>query len=114
MASTLVHIAYPVTSVVVFLFGCFAFIVGWLHFRKRGYDTQEFFLTARNSASIFRVSFSFFAGVMGSWAMKPVAEMLRRKGVWRECSVVKIAASTAANAPLRNGENWFEAVANNG
>jgi len=69
MASTLVWVAYPIASVVVFLFGVFAFIVAYLHLRRTGKDSQEFFLTARNSAGIFRISWSFYAGVMGSWAL---------------------------------------------
>ena len=69
MGDTLIYIAYPVASVVVFLFGCFAMVVAWLHHRKVGADTQEFFLTARDSAGVFRISWSFYAGVMGSWAL---------------------------------------------
>lgn len=69
MADTLVYVAYPVASVVVFLFGCFGMLVGYLHFRKSGKDSQEFFLTARDSAGLLRISFSFYAGVMGSWAL---------------------------------------------
>ena len=69
MASELVWVAYPVASVVVVRFGLFALTVALLHLRRSGKDSQEFFLTARNSASIFRVSWSFFAGVMGSWAL---------------------------------------------
>ena len=69
MASELVWVAYPVASVVVVLFGLFALTVAILHLRRSGKDSQEFFLTARNSAGIFRVSWSFFAGVMGSWAL---------------------------------------------
>ncbi len=69
MVDTLVWVAYPVASVVVVLFGVFAFIVGYLHIRRTGKVSQEFFLTARNSAGIFRVSWSFYAGVMGSWAL---------------------------------------------
>ena len=69
MGDTLIYIAYPVASVVVFLFGCFAMVVAWLHHRKAGADTQEFFLTARDSAGVFRIAWSFYAGVMGSWAL---------------------------------------------
>jgi hypothetical protein len=69
MADTLVWVAYPVAAVVVVLFGIFALIVGWEHFRRTGKDSQEFFLTARDSAGIFRISWSFYAGVMGSWAL---------------------------------------------
>ena len=69
MGDTLVYVAYPIASVVVLLFGLFAMAVGFLHFRRSGRDSQEFFLTARNSAGLWRISFSFYAGVMGSWAL---------------------------------------------
>ena len=54
MVSELVKVAYPVASAVVLLFGIFAMVVARMRFRKVGDDTQEFFLTARNSASTFR------------------------------------------------------------
>ena len=69
MADTLVYVAYPIASVVVFLFGLFAMAVGFVHFRRTGKDSQEFFLTARDSAGLLRIAFSFYAGVMGSWAL---------------------------------------------
>ena len=69
MSSTLVYIVYPVASFVVFLFGVIALIIGTFYLRKNGPDTQEFFLTARNSANVFRIAFSYFAGVLGSWSL---------------------------------------------
>lgn len=69
MGDTLIYVAYPVTTAVVFLFGLFACAITWLHLRRVGRDTQEFFLTARGTASVWRIAWSFYAGVMGSWAL---------------------------------------------
>ena len=69
MTSILVYVAYPVTSAVVLMFGVFAMVVGFLHFRRQGKVTTEFFLTARDSAGLFRIAFSMYAGGVGSWAL---------------------------------------------
>lgn len=69
MSNALVLVAYPVTAAVVVSFGLFALIVGFFHFRRNGKDTTEFFLTARNSAGLFRIAFSMYAGGVGSWAL---------------------------------------------
>ena len=69
MSNVLVYVAYPVTSVVVLAFGLFAMVAGYIHFRRDGKDTTEFFLTARNSAGLYRVAFSMYAGGLGSWAL---------------------------------------------
>ena len=69
MSSTLVLVAYPVTAAVVVSFGVFALTVGYFHFRRHGKDSTEFFLTARNSAGLFRIAFSMYAGGVGSWAL---------------------------------------------
>lgn len=43
--------------------------VGFSHFRRRGKDTTELFLTARDSAGLFRIAFSMYAGGVGSWTL---------------------------------------------
>ena len=59
MASSLVLIVYPIASVVVFLFGCFAVLYTYLR-PKEG--STEFFLTARHSANTFRFVFGCVKG----------------------------------------------------
>ena len=69
MSNALALVAYPVTAAVVVSFGLFAVVVGFFHFRRNGKDTTEFFLTARDSAGLFRIAFSMYAGGVGSWAL---------------------------------------------
>ena len=107
MASELVWIAYPLAAALVVFYGIVALCLTFYRQNKQGHrDTTglllqlllcsssqceadlsccdaDFFLTARNSVSAFRISWAFYASSMGSWALFSVAQYVSYAG---ECA----------------------------
>ncbi|KAK9858888.1 hypothetical protein WJX84_006937, partial [Apatococcus fuscideae] len=69
MATKLIFSMYIPGAIIVVLFGLAALSLTLLHRHRKGKQTRDFFLTARNSVGAWFIGWSFYAAILGSWAV---------------------------------------------
>lgn len=65
-----IAVCYAVGAFVAVAFATYAFVFGvWWTRRHSGNEDTEAFITARNTQSVWRIGWSFYAGAVGAWVI---------------------------------------------